>query len=72
MEGDTERRQERMVLTSTVTFLYGPEWRDKGLERALLLHSETRLYEISKTLGHSNDNPRLYDTFAPNSRQRRE
>ncbi len=52
------------------TYIYGnfgfilPEWRGKGIGRALLHHSEARLREIAQVQGHATDVPRLYDTWA--------
>lgn len=49
----------------TGTYVYGhfgfllPEWRGKGIGRALIRHSEARIREISKE--HPHDAPRTYD-----------
>lgn len=39
-----------------------PEWRGKGIRRAMLRHNEDRLREIAKD--HPKDNPRLFETWA--------
>ena len=52
------------------TYIYGhfgfivPEWRGKGIGRALLRHSEARLHEIAQEQSHATDVPRLFDTWA--------
>jgi mycothiol synthase len=56
-------------------YIYGhfgfitPEWRAKGIGRALLRHSEVRLREIAREQGHATDVPRLYDTWAQDSQE---
>ncbi|NIM96800.1 MAG: GNAT family N-acetyltransferase [candidate division Zixibacteria bacterium] len=39
-----------------------PEWRGKGIRRAMLRHNEDRLREIAKD--HPKDDPRLFETWA--------
>ena len=39
-----------------------PEWRGKGIRRAMLLHTERRIREIA--LDHPKENPRFFETWA--------
>jgi mycothiol synthase len=39
-----------------------PEWRGKGIRRAMLLHTEGRIGEIAAD--HAKDNPRFFETWA--------
>lgn len=45
-------------------YVLSPEWRGKGVEKALLRYNETRLREIAVEAGHAPDAPRLFDAWA--------
>ena len=46
-----------------------PEWRGKGIERALLLHSEARLREKAQEAGHAPDSSKLFESWAWDSQK---